>query len=86
MDILLIAVVGTLNIACFFVGAKVGQTVSKGETIEVPKIPSPITAYKNHMATKEAEAEKNRLDVILRNIERYDGTDYGQEDVPRGLE
>lgn len=84
MDILLIAVVGTLNIACFFVGAKVGQTVSKGKEIEAPKIPSPITAYKNHIETKEAEAEKHRLEVILGNIERYDGTDYGQEDVPRG--
>ena len=84
MDILLIAVVGTLNLACFFVGAKVGQAVAKGEKIEAPKIPSPVTAYKAHKATKEAEAEKNRLDVILRNIERYDGTGNGQEDVPRG--
>ena len=84
MDILLVLVVGTLNVVCFFIGAKIGQTVSKGKDIEVPKIPSPITAYKSHIATKEAEAEKNRLDVILRNIERYDGTGNGQEDVPRG--
>ena len=84
MDILLIAVVSTLNIVCFFVGAKVGQTVAKGKEIEVPKINSPVAAYKAHIATKEAEAEKNRLDVILRNIERYDGTGHGQEDVPRG--
>ena len=84
MDILLIAVVGTLNVVCFFIGAKVGQTVSNGKEIEVPKIPSPITAYKSHIETKEAEAEKHRLDVILGNIERYDGTGNGQEDVPRG--
>ncbi len=84
MDILLIAVVGTLNVVCFFIGAKVGQTVAKGKEIELPKIDGPVTAYKRHTATKEAEAEKNRLDVILRNIERYDGTANGQEDVPRG--
>ena len=84
MDILLIAVVGTLNIVCFFVGAKVGNAVAKGKEIEVPKIPSPITAYKAHIATKEAEVEKNKLDIILRNIERYDGTANGQEDVPKG--
>lgn len=81
--ILLIAVVGTLNIACFFIGAKVGQTVSKGKDIELPNI-NPVTAYKAHVDRKEAEAEKNRLDVIMRNIERYDGTGNGQEDVPRG--
>lgn len=84
MDFLLMAVVSTLNIACFFIGAKVGQTVAKGKDIEAPKIPNPVTAYKAHIATKEAEAEKNRLDIILGNIERYDGTGAGQEDVPRG--
>jgi hypothetical protein len=82
--ILIMAVVGTLNVVCFFVGAKVGQTVVKGKEIETPKIPSPITAYKAHREAEEAEAEKNRLDVILANIERYDGTGNGQEDVPRG--
>jgi hypothetical protein len=81
--ILIIAVVGTLNAVCFFIGAKVGQSVSKGEKIEAPKIPSPVTAYKAHREAKEAEAEKNRLDVILSNIEKYDGTGTGQEDVPK---
>jgi len=81
--ILIIAVVGILNAVCFFIGAKVGQSVSKGEKIEAPKIPSPVTAYKAHREAKEAEAEKNRLDVILSNIEKYDGTGTGQEDVPR---
>ena len=81
MEILLIAVVGTLNIVCFFIGAKVGQMVSKGEPLQIP---SPVTAYKAHVEAKEAQAEKNRLDVILGNIERYDGTGNGQEDVPRG--
>lgn len=82
MDILLIAVVGTLNIACFFVGAKVGQMVQKGETIKAPTI-NPVKLYNEHIDKKEAEAEKNRLDVIMRNIEKYDGTGKGQEDVPR---
>lgn len=82
MDILLIAVVGTLNIACFFIGAKVGQTVSKGEKIELPNI-NPMKAYAERMEQKEAQREKDRYETILRNIERYDGTDAGQEDVPR---
>lgn len=82
--ILLIAVVGTLNVVCFFIGAKVGQTVAQGKEIEAPKINSPVALYKAHREAKEAEAEKNRLDVILENIERYDGTGAGQKDVPRG--
>lgn len=82
--ILIIAVVGTLNVVCFFIGAKVGQTVAQGKEIEAPKINSPVALYKAHREAKEAEAEKTRLDVILENIERYDGTGAGQKDVPRG--
>lgn len=82
MDILTILVVGTLNIVCFFIGAKVGQTVSKGETIEMPTI-NPIKAYNEHIDRKEQEKEQKRLDTILHNIENYDGTGNGQEDVPR---
>ncbi len=82
--ILMIAVVGTLELACFFVGAKVGQAVAKGEKIEAPAVKGPVALIQAHREAKEAEAEKNRLEVILRNIERYDGTANGQEDVPRG--
>ena len=36
MEVLLILTVGAVNVLCFFIGAKVGQTVAKGETIMVP--------------------------------------------------
>ena len=81
--ILLIVAVGTLNVACFFIGTKLGQTVVKGKEVEAPKIPTPMALYKAHTEQKKAEAENNRLDTILRNLERYDGTENGQEDVPR---
>lgn len=84
MDILMILVVGTLNLACFFVGAKVGQTVSKGKDIEVV---TPVEYLKRvqqqNIDRKEQEREQKRLDTILHNIENYDGTGNGQEDVPR---
>lgn len=83
MDILLVLITGALCIACFFVGAKVGQKVSRGETIELPK-PDPMKAIREHQDRKQAEAEQERYETILRNIENYDGTARGQEDVPRG--
>lgn len=83
MDVLLIAVVGTLNIACFFIGAKVGQTVASGKEIETPAIKSPMQLYQEHQDKKEAEQENRRIDIIMQNAERYDGTANGQEDVPR---
>ena len=81
MEVLLLLVMGVTNILCFMIGAKVGQTVSKGEDVELP---NPIKAVEDHRAKKEAEMAQSRIDIILRNIETYDGTDYGQEEVPRG--
>ena len=81
--VIIIAAVGALNIACFFVGAKVGQKVSKGEKIELPSA-NPLKAIREHKANKEAEAAQDRKSVIMQNIDIYDGTPNGQKDVPRG--
>ncbi len=82
MEIVLALTVGALCIGCFLIGAKVGQTVSKGETIELPSI-NPLEAYRKHEAKKEAEKEAEKIETIMRNIENYDGTSNNQIDVGR---
>jgi hypothetical protein len=82
MEALLLAVMAASNILCFMVGAKVGQTVSKGEEVKLPTV-DPVKAVREHLDRKEAEYEQNRIDTILRNIEAYNGTADGQEEVPR---
>ena len=77
-----IALMTFLNVTCFIIGAKIGQKVVRGEKIELPKV-NPMEIYKEHQAKKAAEEEINKLDTIMRNIERYDGTAAGQEDVPK---
>ena len=62
------------------IGAKVGQKVVKDEPIETPTV-NPFKAYREMKQQKEDEEAQNRIDTILRNIESYDGTGYGQEDV-----
>jgi uncharacterized protein YneF (UPF0154 family) len=80
MEILLVLAVGAMCIGCFIVGAKVGQTVAKGETIETPTV-NPLKAIREHDAKKEAKIEQDRIEKIMQNIERYDGTSNGQVDV-----
>lgn len=82
--IILIISIGIMNILCFFIGAKIGQKVVKGEEIKAPDISklNPINIQKKREEKYEVEKEKNKLETILRNIERYDGTDAGQVDVP----
>jgi hypothetical protein len=83
MEALLMLIMGAYGAACFVIGAKVGQKVVKGESIEMPKI-NPMERIQEHRDKKQAEKEQERIDTILRNIDRYDGTGRGQEDVPRG--
>jgi hypothetical protein len=81
MEIVLVLAVGAMCICCFLVGAKVGQTVSKGEDIKLPTV-NPIEAYREHEQKKAARDEQERMETIMRNIEAYDGTADRQEDVP----
>lgn len=80
MEVLLIAVVAATNIACFVIGARVGQKVQKNEPIELPSI-DPFKAHAEREAQKKAKAEQERLEAILRNVEAYDGTSKGQKEV-----
>ena len=80
MEVLLMAVISLSNIACFLIGARVGQKVSRGEPVVLPTV-NPMKAYQENKAKKEAEMEKSKIDTILRNIDNYDGTAFGQEDV-----
>lgn len=81
MEVLLLITLSLSNIGCFIIGAKVGQAASKGEKIETPSV-NPMEAVRKHQARKEAQMEQDRLDIIMQNIEGYDGTGANQEDVP----
>ncbi len=83
MEILLTLTVGTLCIVCFFIGVRVGQAVSRGETIKTPPI-NPLETIRRREDRKKAETEQDRIETIMGNIERYDGTSNGQRDVPGG--
>lgn len=79
-NITMMVCLGALNIVCFFIGAKIGQKVVKGEEIKAPEITIP-TPIRDYQKKKQAEAEQEKIDTIMQNIERYDGTSMGQKDV-----
>lgn len=75
-SILLIAIVGTLIIVAFFLGAKIGQKVANNEPIETPNI-NPLQKYRKNMEQKEIQDEMDKLEKTLANIDNY-GTDRPQ--------
>ncbi len=74
-------VAGAVCGVCFLLGAKVGMSVRKGEPIELPNL-NPVKAVQDMAQKREAKKEQEKMEAILRNIDNYDGTGFGQEDVP----
>lgn len=82
MELLLMALLSLSNILCFLIGAKVGQKVVKGEEVNLPTI-NPMEAYREQQEQKEQKRVQEKVEAIMRNIDNYDGTANGQEEVPR---
>jgi hypothetical protein len=81
MEVLLMLIMAASNILCFYVGAKVGQKVVKGEEVEIPAI-HPMEAIREHQERREAERKHSMYETIMQNIDNYDGTANGQKDIP----
>lgn len=74
-------VFGVFMIISFILGAYVGQKVVKGENIEINPI-KVIDEYKEEKKTKERIAEEeSKFDIMMNNIDSYDGTGIGQKDL-----
>jgi len=74
-------IVSALNMVCFFTGAKIRQRVDNSEELEIPNL-NPLDKWREQQRKKEEEQEAKKLEVILENIEIYDGTSNGQKDIP----
>lgn len=72
------------HIACVLMGYKMGRAA---RTIERPApvmpaepVEEPVEAVQE--IPEQPEDKQSRFEAIMRNIDRYDGTAEGQEDVP----
>lgn len=79
MEVLMILTVGSLNIACFFIGVKAGKN-EKNEAVSISKI-NPVEMYKQRTKQRVVEKEREKNAIISANIENYNGTSEGQQDV-----
>ena len=86
--ILVILISCIANVLCFYIGAKIGQKIVNKEELKYEDIKPDITLdpRKRHQQKEEEQKQREeleKLDIIMQNIENYDGTDYKQQDVPR---
>lgn len=78
--VILICTVGIMNIVSLIIGVKVGLKAGKGESIDLPNI-NPVAVFSEMKESKEYEAERKKTEIMLENIDVYDGTGLGQKDL-----
>lgn len=76
----IIIITTLMNMCCFLVGVITGFKTIKGENV---KLPNPIKTVKEFKINREVEKEIQREKIINENIDNYDGTSLGQQDIPR---
>ena len=71
-----------INVLTVLIGGKIGMSVSNKKEI----ILNPVRAIQQHKEEikdqKESSLADKRLKTMLKNIDNYDGTDFGQEELP----
>ena len=80
--IIICTIFGVFLILSFVIGARVGQKIVKGEEVKID-VPHPVEAIKEHLEKKDVEREQSKIEVMMENIDNYDGTDLGQKEIPK---
>ena len=83
MEALLELLEALLDCAFILIGFKLGQAARDVEhPAPAEPVEEPVEDVHESPAPTEAEMEKRRIEAIIKNIDRYDGTEEGQVDVP----
>lgn len=78
--IIIIVLMGAMNLLAFLIGARTAQKADRGEEIKLPTV-NPMQAYREHREQTEASKEQERMNIMLDNINNYDGTGTHQRDI-----
>lgn len=79
--IVICTVFGVFILLSYTLGLKNGQKLSKNEDITMPEL-NPIKAIQNEIETHEERKKQDQLDIMMSNIDNYDGTGIGQKNIP----
>lgn len=76
-------VIVVINLITLIIGVKIGISAANKKDITL----NPMKAIKEHREEqreqKEADLKERQMKTMLKNIDNYDGTGFGQENIPR---
>lgn len=79
--VILCTIFGVFILLAYTLGLKNGQKLYKNEDIALPNI-NPVTAINKEIEKHEERKEQEKLNILMTNIDNYDGTGLGQIDIP----
>ena len=84
--IILCGLFGAFILGSFTIGLSFGVKLRNNEKIEIPNL-NPVKAVKKAVKEskqeRENEKEKTLFEIEMANIDSYDGTGFGQKELPR---
>ena len=72
---------GAFILLSYTLGLKNGQKLSKSEEITLPQL-NPVKIIQSEIETHEERKKQDQLDIMMSNIDNYDGTGIGQKNIP----
>lgn len=79
--IILCTLFGVFILVAYSLGLKNGQKLSKSEEVIVPEL-NPVKAIQKEIETVEEKKKQEAFDLMMSNIDNYDGTGLGQKNIP----
>lgn len=80
-SIILCTIVGVFILVAYTLGLKNGQKISRNEDIQLPNV-NPVTAISKEIEKHEEKKKQEAYEVMMSNIDNYDGTGLGQKEIP----
>lgn len=79
--IILCTIFGVFVLLSYTLGLRNGQRLSKNEEISIPEL-NPIKAIQSEIESHEERKKQEQFDIMMANIDNYDGTGIGQQNIP----
>ncbi len=79
--IILCTLFGVFILIAYSLGLKNGQKLSKSEEVVIPEL-NPVKAIQKEIETVEEKKKQEAFDLMMSNIDNYDGTGLGQKNIP----
>lgn len=79
--IILCTIFGVFIIVSYSLGLKNGQRLSKNEEVVVPNV-NPVKVIAEEIEKHKEKKKQQAYEIMMSNIDNYDGTGLGQQDIP----